>query len=62
MKRVKLYYKGQEIGVYDNKKDAQGVVVTRMNENPDVSYMRTLMAMVYATKPTRNAVALISAI
>lgn len=37
MKRVKLYYKGQEIGVYDNKKDAQGVVVTRMNENPDVS-------------------------
>lgn len=37
MKRVKLYYKGQEVGVYDNKKDAQGVVVTRMNENPDVS-------------------------
>lgn len=33
MKRVKLYYKGQEIGVYDNKKDAQSV----MNENPDVS-------------------------
>lgn len=31
MKRVKLYYKGQEVGVYDNKKDAQGVVVTRMN-------------------------------
>ena len=37
MKRVKLYYKGQEVGVYDNKKDAQGVVVTRMNENPDIS-------------------------
>nr|DAQ71300.1 MAG TPA: hypothetical protein [Bacteriophage sp.] len=37
MKRVKLYYKGQEIGVYDNKKDAQCVVVLRMNENPDVS-------------------------
>lgn len=37
MKRVKLYYKGQEVGVYDNKKDAQGVVVTRMNANPDVS-------------------------
>lgn len=37
MKQVKLYYKGQEVGVYDNKKDAQGVVVTRMNANPDVS-------------------------
>lgn len=37
MERVKLYYKGQEVGVYDNKKDAQGVVVVRMNENPDVS-------------------------
>lgn len=37
MKRVKLYYKGQEVGIYDNKKDAQGVVVVRMNENPDVS-------------------------
>lgn len=37
MKRVKLYYKGQEVGVYDNKKDAQGVVVTRMNASPDVS-------------------------
>lgn len=37
MKRVKLYYKGKEIGVYDNKKDAQGVVVTRMNENHDMS-------------------------
>lgn len=37
MKRVKLYYKGQEVGVYDNKKDAQGVVVMRMNESPDVS-------------------------
>ena len=37
MKRVKLYYKGQEVGVYDNKKDVRGVVVTRMNANPDVS-------------------------
>lgn len=37
MERVKLYYKGREIGVYDNKKDAQGVVVVCMNENPDVS-------------------------
>lgn len=37
MKRVKLYYKGQEVGVYDNKKDAQGVVVTRMNASPDES-------------------------
>lgn len=37
MKRVKLYYKGQEVCVYDNKKDAQGVVVTRMNESPDIS-------------------------
>lgn len=37
MKRVKLYYKGKEVGVYENKKDAQGVVVTRMNENPDIS-------------------------
>lgn len=37
MKRVKLYYKGQEIGIYDNKKVAQGVVAVRMNENPDVS-------------------------
>lgn len=37
MKRVKLYYKGQEVGIFDNKKDAQGVVVVRMNENPDVS-------------------------
>ena len=37
MERVKLYYKGQEVGVYDNKKDAQVVVVTRMNENQDVS-------------------------
>ena len=37
MKRVKLYYKGKFLGIYDNKKDAQGVVVTRMNETHDVS-------------------------
>lgn len=37
MKRVKLYYKGKEIGVYDNKKDAQGVVIVRLKENADVS-------------------------
>lgn len=37
MKRVKLYYKGKEIGVYDNKKDAQGVVFVRLKENADVS-------------------------
>lgn len=37
MKRVKLYYKGQEVGIYESEKDAQGVVVVRMKENPDVS-------------------------
>lgn len=37
MKRVKLYYKGQEIGIYESKQDAQGVVVVRMNESPDVA-------------------------